>query len=109
MYDMVQGILLSTRDNVNFVNEVFHQVNTSCLVFVSVWWREGIPGLCRPLVVDHCRLFNIATLTLSLSQGFPVAVLRGFSNQEGDQSVQEVDPAGEAELHDGAGQRESDG
>lgn len=27
VYDMVQGILLSTRDNVNFVNEVFHQVN----------------------------------------------------------------------------------
>ncbi|KAF5909698.1 ral GTPase-activating protein subunit alpha-2 isoform X1, partial [Clarias magur] len=25
VYDMVQGILLSTRDNVNFVNEVFHQ------------------------------------------------------------------------------------
>lgn len=26
VYDMVHGILLSTRDNVNFVNEVFHQV-----------------------------------------------------------------------------------
>lgn len=26
VYDMVQNILLSTRDNVNFVNEVFHQV-----------------------------------------------------------------------------------
>ncbi|XP_026212083.1 ral GTPase-activating protein subunit alpha-2 isoform X1 [Anabas testudineus] len=25
VYDMVQNILLSTRDNVNFVNEVFHQ------------------------------------------------------------------------------------
>uniref|UniRef100_A0A672JD48 Rap-GAP domain-containing protein n=1 Tax=Salarias fasciatus TaxID=181472 RepID=A0A672JD48_SALFA len=25
VYDMVQSILLSTRDNVNFVNEVFHQ------------------------------------------------------------------------------------
>ncbi|XP_073783922.1 ral GTPase-activating protein subunit alpha-2 isoform X13 [Danio rerio] len=25
VYDMVQAILLSTRDNVNFVNEVFHQ------------------------------------------------------------------------------------
>uniref|UniRef100_A0A673BXP1 Rap-GAP domain-containing protein n=1 Tax=Sphaeramia orbicularis TaxID=375764 RepID=A0A673BXP1_9TELE len=25
VYDMVHGILLSTRDNVNFVNEVFHQ------------------------------------------------------------------------------------
>ncbi|XP_073682720.1 ral GTPase-activating protein subunit alpha-2 [Garra rufa] len=25
IYDMVQSILLSTRDNVNFVNEVFHQ------------------------------------------------------------------------------------
>lgn len=26
VYDMVHCILLSTRDNVNFVNEVFHQV-----------------------------------------------------------------------------------
>lgn len=26
VYEMVHGILLSTRDNVNFVNEVFHQV-----------------------------------------------------------------------------------
>lgn len=26
VYDMVHNILLSTRDNVNFVNEVFHQV-----------------------------------------------------------------------------------
>lgn len=26
VYDMVHGILLSTRDNINFVNEVFHQV-----------------------------------------------------------------------------------
>ncbi|XP_031684913.1 ral GTPase-activating protein subunit alpha-2-like isoform X4 [Oncorhynchus kisutch] len=25
VYDMVHGILLSTRDNINFVNEVFHQ------------------------------------------------------------------------------------
>lgn len=25
-YEMVQQIFLSTRDNVNFVNEVFHQV-----------------------------------------------------------------------------------
>lgn len=29
VYDMVQSILLSTRDNVNFVNEVFHQVKWS--------------------------------------------------------------------------------
>lgn len=27
VYDMVHAILLSTRDNVNFVNEVFHQVH----------------------------------------------------------------------------------
>jgi hypothetical protein len=26
VYEMVHAILLSTRDNVNFVNEVFHQV-----------------------------------------------------------------------------------
>lgn len=29
VYDMVHAILLSTRDNVNFVNEVFHQVQWS--------------------------------------------------------------------------------
>lgn len=33
VYDMVHTILLSTRDNVNFVNEVFHQV-----------WK-GTPGV----------------------------------------------------------------
>lgn len=27
VYDMVHAILLSTRENVNFVNEVFHQVH----------------------------------------------------------------------------------
>lgn len=27
VYDMVHSILLSTRENVNFVNEVFHQVH----------------------------------------------------------------------------------
>lgn len=39
----------------------------------------------------------------SPSQGLPAALLRGISNQEGDQSVQEVDPAGESQLHDRAG------
>lgn len=32
VYDMVQSILLSTRDNVNFVNEVFHQVRDCVLL-----------------------------------------------------------------------------
>lgn len=32
VYDMVQAILLSTRDNVNFVNEVFHQVQNQLCV-----------------------------------------------------------------------------
>lgn len=39
VYDMVQCILLSTRDNVNFVNEVFHQVTQHIiwqLVYCSV-------------------------------------------------------------------------
>lgn len=32
VYDLVQAILLSTRDNVNFVNEVFHQVHLCWIV-----------------------------------------------------------------------------
>lgn len=32
VYDLVQAILLSTRDNVNFVNEVFHQVRLCWIV-----------------------------------------------------------------------------
>lgn len=40
VYDMVHAILLSTRDNVNFVNEVFHQVQRGhqvmCVLFDAV-------------------------------------------------------------------------
>ena len=35
VYDMVHCILLSTRDNVNFVNEVFHQVKDTNEVSVA--------------------------------------------------------------------------
>lgn len=50
MYDMVHGILLSTRDNVNFVNEVFHQVNVSSFACISfglkkkkkLFWLEHV-------------------------------------------------------------------
>ncbi|TNM95632.1 hypothetical protein fugu_016715 [Takifugu bimaculatus] len=34
VYEMVHAILLSTRENVNFVNEVFHQVH-----FIQKWYK----------------------------------------------------------------------
>lgn len=43
MYDMVHAILLSTRDNVNFVNEVFHQVNVDCTAGILLF-KGGAGG-----------------------------------------------------------------
>ena len=45
----------------------------------------------------------------SPAAGVPTAVVRGVGHPEGDQGVPEVDPAGEAQLHDGAGQDQPGG
>lgn len=60
VYDMVQAILLSTRDNVNFVNEVFHQVHLSFFPNLVLLLSAGITAewmvagrsrvLCCPLL-----------------------------------------------------------
>lgn len=42
VYDMVHTILLSTRDNVNFVNEVFHQVNVDFIAGMLLFEDVGV-------------------------------------------------------------------
>lgn len=41
VYDMVHAILLSTRENVNFVNEVFHQVNLRHEPYQTINYTAG--------------------------------------------------------------------
>lgn len=56
VYDMVQCILLSTRDNVNFVNEVFHQVRRNTdLTRISVKCSGCSVGV-RLVVLYCCHL-----------------------------------------------------
>lgn len=64
VYDMVQSILLSTRDNVNFVNEVFHQVRDRVLQSVAYIMSSYVCMFLDMfyLVIDTVSLINIWTL-----------------------------------------------
>jgi hypothetical protein len=66
-------------------------------------------------VTNYCNLtcimstLNVTMTSPSPAAGVPTAVVRGVGHPEGDQGVPEVDPAGEAQLHDGAGQDQPGG
>lgn len=78
----------------------------TCSLFVNYIFLQQVIVCCY-LLVQHLIYFTFKRLILSLCfalKGFPAAIMWGISNQEGHQSVQEVDPAGEAHLHDWAWQ-----
>uniref|UniRef100_A0A8C7IVR9 Ral GTPase activating protein catalytic subunit alpha 2 n=1 Tax=Oncorhynchus kisutch TaxID=8019 RepID=A0A8C7IVR9_ONCKI len=79
VYDMVHGILLSTRDNINFVNEVFHQAfllpscETSATRKVIKVYRKWIlqekPGfMTEPEKSRQAETDNTHTPVMSMTQ-----------------------------------------
>lgn len=79
VYDMVQNILLSTRDNVNFVNEVFHQVLWVTKEYVFIRCKNYLD--CRHFIVyvwDHVYndVYTTVTFTLLPSTGHLLKLLK---------------------------------
>lgn len=78
VYDMVHCILLSTRDNVNFVNEVFHQVRRNADSYSWGFRRERFLSwrMFYVTMLPPCgQVFNIVL------QLFTVLAIKIFLNR----------------------------
>uniref|UniRef100_A0A3Q4GXQ2 Ral GTPase activating protein catalytic subunit alpha 2 n=1 Tax=Neolamprologus brichardi TaxID=32507 RepID=A0A3Q4GXQ2_NEOBR len=115
VYDMVQSILLSTRDNVNFVNEIFHQafLLPSCeasatrkvIKVYRKWLLQEKPSFmaepdrtAREDEVDECSEQIISTETNNIhshkrssswgrTYSFSSAINQGFITEEENRSI----------------------
>uniref|UniRef100_A0AAX7SW65 Rap-GAP domain-containing protein n=1 Tax=Astatotilapia calliptera TaxID=8154 RepID=A0AAX7SW65_ASTCA len=115
VYDMVQSILLSTRDNVNFVNEIFHQafLLPSCeasatrkvIKVYRKWLLQEKPSFmaepdrtAREDEVDECSEQIISTETNNIhshkrssswgrTYSFSSAINQGFITEEENRNI----------------------
>uniref|UniRef100_I3JN12 Ral GTPase activating protein catalytic subunit alpha 2 n=1 Tax=Oreochromis niloticus TaxID=8128 RepID=I3JN12_ORENI len=115
VYDMVQSILLSTRDNVNFVNEIFHQafLLPSCeasatrkvIKVYRKWLLQEKPSFmaepdrtAREDEVDECSQQIISTETNNIhshkrssswgrTYSFSSAINQGFITEEENRNI----------------------